>query len=205
MIGVLVDVRDDRAVQSGLARLIGHVGIGAILNEQVGDVVLLTVRGEIERRVTAKENDRRGAMQGTQRTQWRIVCSDWRRAREESWSFQMNLQTTVEVGRKEGKGSLPLPAAMINGVTLYFVPVQSMKSIWSSMTPSYSSTSARLRNGRRWNAWRNVCERERVRALVAEASNLRRAAPACLGRRWSTAAGASVDRLPDAPWCESEI
>ena len=45
MVGVLVDVRDDRSMQSGLARLIGHVGIGAILNEQIGDVVLLTMRG----------------------------------------------------------------------------------------------------------------------------------------------------------------
>ena len=47
----------------------------------------------------------------------------------------------------------------------------------------------RLRTSERWR-WPTNCRTLRV------------AAPACLGRRWSTAAGASVDRRPDGPFYE---
>ena len=47
--------------------------------------------------------------------------------------------------------------------------------------------------------------RTRTCALAVQTSNLRIAAPACLGQRWSTAAGASVDRRPAGPCSTSAI
>lgn len=52
--------------------------------------------------------------------------------------------------------NLPFPAAIINGVILYFVLVASMKSIWSSMTPWYVNAAAKFGKGRRVKLRRKV-------------------------------------------------
>lgn len=96
------------------------------------------------------------------------------------------------------RSDLPFPAAMISGVTLYLVPVQSIKSIWSSITVGKRRTSARLWKGCRWYFCKKVCTKKNneIQSIKRRLS-LRIIVQEFHGQRYSTAAVVAVDHRTD--------